>query len=163
MVRRELLDAVGAPASFVPWREGGDPVELAAEYERTLLGILDADAGGPRPDLILAGIGDDGHTLSLFPGTAALGVDDHWFVANWVEQMDTWRFTATYPLVHRARLVVVLVSGASKAPALAEILEPTSEDRLPAARLMDGGAEVVWLVDQAAAGLLRTTPTTPAG
>lgn len=158
MVRRELLDGVGAAFSAVPWRADATPDELAAEYERTLLGILDADEDGPRPDLVLAGIGDDGHTLSLFPGTAAIDVTDRWYVANHVPQKDTWRLTATYPLVHRSRLIVVLVAGAGKAAALAEILEPTHEARLPAARLMDGEAEVLWLVDApAAAGLTGTT------
>ena len=157
MARRELLDAVGASVSLVPWREGADPHELAAEYEETLLGILDHDDTGPRPDLILAGIGDDGHTLSLFPGTAALDIVDRWFVANWVEQKDTWRLTATFPLAQRARLILVLVAGEGKAGALARILEPSEGERLPAGRLMDGEAEVIWLVDEAAASLLERT------
>ncbi len=157
MARHELLDAVGAPVSLVPWREGADPHELAAEYEHTLVGILDHDESGPRPDLILAGIGDDGHTLSLFPGTEALDITDRWYVANWVEQKQTWRLTATFPLAHRARLIMVLVAGVGKAEALAEILEPTADERLPAARLMDGEAEVVWLVDHQAASLLHRT------
>lgn len=163
MVRRELLDHVGAAFSPVPWRDGADPAELAAEYEQTLLGILDHDEAGPRPDLVLAGIGDDGHTLSLFPGTAALQVTDRWFVENRVDQLDTWRLTATFPLAHRARLIVVLVSGEGKAAALARILEPGDSERLPAARLMDGEADVWWLVDAAAASRLRDTPVEKAG
>ncbi len=157
MARRELLDAVGAGVSLVPWRQDSDPHELAAEYERTLLGILDHDHNGPKPDLILAGIGDDGHTLSLFPGSEALSVTDRWYVANWVEQKQTWRLTTTLPLAHRARLILVLVAGEAKAEALAEILEPSGDERLPAARLMDGEAEVIWLIDQQAGSLLRHT------
>lgn len=157
MAKRELLDAVGAGVSLVPWHQDSDPHELAAEYERTLLGVLDHDESGPRPDLILAGIGDDGHTLSLFPGTEALDETDRWYVANWVEQKQTWRLTATFPLAHRARLIVVLVAGEAKAEALAEILEPSGDERLPAARLMEGEAEVVWLIDEQAGSLLQHT------
>ena len=64
--------------------------------------LLDPDEDGPRPHLLLAGIGSDGHTLSLFPGSKALDVTDRWFVANHVAQLDQWRLTATYPLAWRA-------------------------------------------------------------
>ncbi len=147
MADRLLLEGTGATFFPVPWQDGADPGDLAADYERTLIEILDPDMDGPRPDLLLAGIGDDGHTLSLFPETAALEVRDRWFVANHVPQKDTWRLTATYPLAWRARQILVLVSGEGKAPALARIL--AGDSTLPAQRLMEHGT-VTWLADEAA-------------
>ena len=157
MVQRTILGETEATLFAVPWWDGATPEELAAEYERTLVEVMDNDGDGPIPDIILAGIGDDGHTLSLFPGTDALTVTDRWFVANEVPQKDTWRLTATYPLVGRAREVYVLVSGAGKAEALREIMSPVDYTPLPARRLMDHNDNVTWLVDRAAAAHLEIT------
>ena len=150
MIRSSLLDHTDATFFPVPWVEGASAHDQARGYEATLIEIMDGDDDGPIPDLLLAGIGDDGHTLSLFPGTEALDVTDRWFTANWVEQKDTWRLTTTYPLAWRARQVYVLVAGPSKAAALAEILHPTG-DPLPANRLMGPDANITWLIDAAAA------------
>ena len=155
MARRSLLDDTAATFFGVPWWEGATPAELAAVYERSLLEIMDHDEGGPLPDLLLAGIGDDGHTLSLFPGTSALDNHDRWFVENEVPQHDTWRLTTTFGLARRARQTYVLVAGAGKAQVLAEIMDPTSNLELPARRLMEHDAEVTWLIDRAAASLLK--------
>ena len=154
MIGRELLDGTDAHFLRIPWREGRSPTRAAALYEEQLLDGMAHDPGGPRPDLVLVGIGSDGHTLSLFPGSPALAVTDRWYVANKVEAVGSWRLTATYPLVHRARQIYALVSGGSKAPALAEILQPTGPAALPARLLMAGEAPVTWLVDEAAASLL---------
>lgn len=151
MVRTALLDDTDATFFPVPWIDGGDPHEIAADYEATLVEIMNHDQNGPRPDLLLAGIGPDGHTLSLFPETEALKVRDRWFTANYVPQQDSWRMTATYPLAWRARQIFVLVSGSGKASILAKILSPTAGESLPAQALMDGEAPVTWLVDAAAA------------
>ena len=150
MVRSLLIDHTDATFFPVPWDDDASPEAVAAAYERTLAEVLTPDDAGPRPDLLLAGIGDDGHTLSLFPGTAALDVSDRWFVANWVEQKDTWRLTTTYPLAWRAEQVYVLVSGSAKAETLGRLLHPDS-DPLPARRLMEHNPSVTWLVDEAAA------------
>ena len=153
MIAKSLVADTAATFFPVPWRADATPDEAAAEYERTLVGFMDHDADGPRPDLLLAGIGDDGHTLSLFPGTDGLEVHDRWFVANHVPQKDTWRLTTTYPLAWRARQIYVLVAGDGKAEALAQIMEPRGGVPLPARRLMEHGT-VTWLVDDAAAALL---------
>ena len=154
MIGRELMDSAGARFLRIPWKEGRSATRAAVLYEERLLDEMAHDDGGPRPDLVLVGIGGDGHTLSLFPGSPALDVTDRWYVADKVETVRAWRLTATYPLVHRARQIYALVSGSSKAPALAEILRPTGPAALPAHLLMAGDAPVTWLVDETAASLL---------
>ena len=151
MMGRLLLDGAGARFLRVPWAGDRPAHEAAALYEADLLASMGGDAHGPRPDLILAGMGGDGHTLSLFPGSEALDITDRWYVATEVAAGQPWRLTATYSLAHRAAAVYVLVSGESKAPALAEVLRPTGNRPLPARRLMQGAAPVSWLVDRAAA------------
>ena len=111
MARDTLFDRVPAHVYPVPWVPDGDLALAAAAYEQTLLEVLPAVNGIPHPDVVLLGIGEDGHTASLFPGTAALDVSDRWFVANWVPAKDSWRLTATLPLLHGARDIVFLASG----------------------------------------------------
>lgn len=154
MIGRLLLDHTDARFLRVPWREGRTAEQTAAEYQKTLLEALAHDDDGPRPDLVLAGMGDDGHTLSLFPGAPALDITDRWYAADRVDSLGAWRLTATYPLVHRAGQIYVLASGEGKAPALARVLEPGGGPPLPARRLMEGKAPVTWLVDEAAASRL---------
>lgn len=154
MMERELLDGTAARFLRIPWKEGRSATRAAALYEERLLEEMGHDSGGPRPDLVLVGMGGDGHTLSLFPGSAALDVTDRWYVADEVDAAHAWRLTATYPLVHRARHIYALVSGSSKAEVLAEVLHPTGSVPLPARLLMAGDAPVTWLVDEAAASLL---------
>jgi 6-phosphogluconolactonase len=101
-----------------------DPHDSAAHYDAALRRMH----GERPPDLILLGMGVDGHTASLFPGTDALDADPHrWFVANHVPQLDTWRLTATPSLLLSATRVLVLVSGASKASVLREVVEGPDE------------------------------------
>ena len=158
MIRSTLLDRTDATFFAVPWREEATPADAAQIYERTLLEIMNHDADGPLPDLLLAGIGDDGHTLSLFPGTTAVDNEERWFVENEVPQQNTWRLTTTFALARRATQTFVLVSGEAKAETLAEIMMPTSTTTLPARRLMDHDAKVTWLVDKPAAALLEVHP-----
>ncbi len=146
-VRRSLLP--------VPHHDEVDPHVAASQYETLLRTRIGDDEGVIRPGLVLLGIGDDCHTASLFPGTSALGVTDTDVAANWVPEKDTWRITATMPLLHRAERLVFLVQGTGKAAALAEILEGGGST--PAARVAAGTADVHWLVDEAAATGLRTT------
>ena len=154
MIGRLLMDGTGARFLTIPWEKNRPAERAAAIYEEQLLSIMPADTGGPRPDLVLVGMGGDGHTLSLFPEAPALEITDRWYVADRVEAQHSWRLTATYPLVHRARQIYVLASGASKAAALAESLNPVGDRILPARRLMAGRAPVTWLVDRAAAVFL---------
>lgn len=155
MARQMLVDHV--PIGFIPVPYTGDhPGEAAARYEEQLRKDLATRNGAPSPDVVLLGMGDDGHTLSLFPGTEALDEHQRLYVANWVPKLDAWRLTATYPLVHNADHVLFLVAGAGKAATVARVLEdPEAAD--PARRVMDGSADVVWLLDEAAASELQST------
>ncbi len=116
MVKESLLDASGVRPANVLRLLGELPPAEAAERAETHLRKLAKLAGEPCfvHDLILLGMGDDGHTASLFPGTAALAERDRWVVANRVPQLDAWRLTFTFPLIAAAREVLFLVNGSSK-------------------------------------------------
>jgi 6-phosphogluconolactonase len=159
MVRDALLARLGVASKRVHRIEAerGDLESVARDYE-TLLVKRTADSRDalPRLDLVLLGIGEDGHTASLFPYTRALSEARRYVVANEVPQLRTRRVTITFSLIECARAVIVLVSGASKAGVLAEILEgPRDPDRLPAQRIPMDTQRVSWLVDAAAASRLR--------
>ncbi|MDH3500501.1 MAG: 6-phosphogluconolactonase [Acidimicrobiia bacterium] len=159
----DVLAQTGATYAPVPWRSEWSAADAATEYEGILEAHLNDDGSGLRPDVMLLGMGDDGHTLSLFPGTDALSVTDRWFVENWVAAKDTWRLTTTFALAHRARHILFLVSGAAKADALARVLEPPDDvTRLPAKHILNGQADVTFFVDADAAGRLDSTLTVPA-
>jgi len=128
-----------------------DPTEAAALYEEEIEAFF---GGTPHFDLILLGIGEDGHTASLFPGTPALDVRDRWAVENPVEKMDTVRLTLTVPAINAAKRVVFLVAGEGKADALKEILEGDADSRDYPAKLVRPSSGPVWMLDQAAARLL---------
>ena len=102
----------------------------------------------PAFDLIWLGMGPDGHTASLFPGTLAIEEDERWVVGNWVPSLDTWRMTLTYPVLNAGRRVMFVVTGADKADALRAIRAGGSG--LPAEAVTGRGVE--WIVDTAAAG-----------
>jgi 6-phosphogluconolactonase len=147
MAREALLDKVPIPAGNVHRIRGELPPDrAAAAYQAQLEAVLGEDG---RFDLILLGMGADGHTASLFPGAAALEERVRWVVGNYVEKLDAWRVTLTLPLINRARHVLFLVSGAAKADALARV---RAGHPLPAALVQPGHGELVWLVDRDAAG-----------
>ncbi len=150
MTRRALLDRVPIPGGNVHRVRGELPPEEAAAHYRLELQMV--MGGGGRFDLILLGMGTDGHTASLFPETAVLNDEECSFVAVYVERMGSWRLTLTLPTINAARHVVFLVSGESKAEALARVW---SGERLPAALVQPAEGELMWLVDRdAAAGLV---------
>jgi 6-phosphogluconolactonase len=131
------------------------PDEAAAAYEeelRSFFGQVDV----PRFDLILCGLGEDGHTLSLFPETAALDVTYRWVVANPVLKLGTARLTLTIPVLNASRAVTFLVAGESKAEALKEVLEGDADPHAyPAKHVRPEGGDLTWMVDRAAARLLK--------
>lgn len=146
MAAETLMDHVEASFHRPRWSVLLEPADAAAHYEARLRSVL----AGKRPDLILLGMGDDGHTASLFPETEALEVEGRWIVANHVPQLGEDRLTATYPLLWRARLLCVIAVGEGKAQALADSLG----GKTPAGRIGDGDAAVEWHVDAAAASLV---------
>ena len=129
MVSEALLDRVAIPASNVhPVPVNVDnPAAAANAYEQTLREHFSGDSF-PAWDLALLGMGDDAHTASLFPETKALGESKRWFVENWVEKFDGYRYTLTAPAINSARQSWFLVAGANKRDALANVL---SADRNP--------------------------------
>jgi 6-phosphogluconolactonase len=131
------------------------PAEAAAAYEEELRKFFGPE-GVPAFDLILLGIGEDGHTASLFPETSALDVTDRWVVANPVLKLETTRLTLTVPVINAAMAVAFLVAGEGKAKALKEILEGDADPRgYPAKFIRPEGGDLTWMVDKAAAGLLK--------
>ena len=153
--REALFDHVGGEVLPVPWLPE-DPVEAARQYDETLRRRLPIGAGGVTPGLVLLGVGDDGHTASLFPGSDELSDDRRAFVATWVEDKEAWRHTATLPLLAAARRTMFIVSGSAKAEIVHEVLDVEADH--PATRVSKAARDAVWLLDrEAAAGLERDT------
>ncbi|MGB7921839.1 MAG: 6-phosphogluconolactonase [Pyrinomonadaceae bacterium] len=124
-------------------------------YEQELRSFFDGAAAWPRFDLVLLGMGDDGHTASLFPGTPALAQQQAWVVANRVEKLNTFRLTLTAPAINHAAHILFMVTGAGKAERLAEVIYgPRDHQRLPAQLIQPVHGSLTWLLDRAAASLL---------
>ncbi|MEI6279316.1 MAG: 6-phosphogluconolactonase [Verrucomicrobiae bacterium] len=141
MAKLSLFDHAAIPAANILRMEGERDPEVAAEnYERELL----ARSKPCRHDLILLGMGDDGHTASLFPGTEALRVTDRLVVANFVPKFSAWRITFTYPLLNAARHVCFLVSSAGKDPVLEGVFSGSSD--YPSAAVAPADGNVTWLL-----------------
>lgn len=150
-----LLAHVGVPASqihpapYVP----GDPDQAARRYEDVLR--LTAQPDGSLLDLTLLGLGHDGHTASLFPGTPAVDETERLTAANYAVYEDRYpeRITLTLPAINASAAVLFLVTGASKQAILRRILGPPADPPLPAQRVRPASGRLIWLVDQAAHGL----------
>ncbi len=136
--------------------ENPDTEQAAKEYEQTLRAYFKlTDGQYPRFDLLLAGMGNEGHTLSLFPGTKALHANTRIAARNWVGKLYTERITLTAPAASNAKLVIFMVTGADKAPALKAVLEgPYEPEQLPAQLIQPANGKLLWLVDTAAGGML---------
>jgi 6-phosphogluconolactonase len=148
MAREALLDRV--PVGSVHRMRGElPPDEAAASYETYLKQFFGGEA---VLDLVMLGIGGDGHTASLFPGTPALEVTDRLVVANPVPKLDTTRLTLTAPVLSAARGVNFLVAGEGKAEALREILEGDADPHRYPAKLVRPPGGPTWFVDRAARG-----------
>jgi 6-phosphogluconolactonase len=133
-----------------------DPEAAAARYESELRSSSRLVAPEiPRFDLIALGLGDDGHTASLFPHTQALQETTHLVTANRVPQRDAWRVTLTWPVINRARSVFFLVSGEQKSSILRDVLTgPLDPDRLPSQLIWPASGILTLILDKAAAALL---------
>ena len=157
VAKRTFLDHVPIPRHRVhPLPTVGiKPNEAAMAYEETLREVTGQREGVPRLDLVLLGMGDDGHTASLFPGTAAVHERDALAVAHVVPKLGATRLTLTPPVLNAGREVVFLVAGAAKAATLASVLEGRERpDELPSQVVRPVDGSLMWLVDrEAAAGL----------
>jgi len=151
MVKQSLL-AHGLTASVRRVMGELKPEEAAAQYEEQLR--EEFGDGVPRFDLIILGMGPDGHTASLFPGSAALNDRTRWVAANYVEKFKSWRITFTYQVLNGADRVLFLVSGSEKADALGQVLKGAD---LPSAKVKPAG-KLQWYIDAAAASALNPKP-----
>ena len=161
MARETLLDAAPIPVSNVHRIHGEeDPEKAAAAYEKELRAFFGVNAtdGSPRLgfDVILLGMGDNGHTASLFPGLPAVTEKQRWVMAQYVEVVSMWRITLTPVVINAAKNVIFIVSGAEKAKPLHSVLEgPFQPEVLPAQIIRPAAGRLLWLVDRAAAGRLK--------
>ena len=124
----------------------------AAQYEEELKAAFGGSDGPPHFDLVLLGLGTDGHTASLFPGSSALEEGERWVAATWVAKLSRNRITMTFPVLNRAALVIFLVAGDEKAEAVRRAIEGAPAGmEVPARRVDPPGGRVVWLLDRMAA------------
>lgn len=158
MAKETLLDHVPIPSSQVHRIRGEATPQLAAqEYEDLLRQIFQTTT--PVFDLILLGIGEDGHTASLFPGTTALREEKRLVVANWVPHLQAYRITFTLLLITIASTISFLVTDGSKAAVIRQVLEPAPGDpMLPAAQVRPTSGALHWFLTKSAASQLKGAP-----
>ena len=149
MAREAFIEDIEATFHILP-THFESPHEAAEHYEQVLAELFGSEQF--RADVVILGIGADGHTASLFPGTEALDEADRLYVANWVPDKEMWRLSATFRLLHHAAEVMFLATGEAKAEVVAAILE--GESTYPARTVMEGASNVIWFLDQPAAALL---------
>jgi len=159
VAQEALLSKVNVPADHV-WRIKGeyeDAKKAADEYEKNLRNRFKLKQGQfPRFDLILLGMGPEGHTASLFPGTSALHEHKRLVISTWVGKLFADRITLTAPVLNHAARVIFLIQGEEKAPALKAVLEgPYEPDQLPAQLIRPPRGKLLWLIEQAAGRLLK--------
>jgi 6-phosphogluconolactonase len=151
MARAAWLNHVPIPAENIhpmPTDEA-EPFQAAQKYERTLQQLFHPQPGTfPAVDVILLGMGDDGHTASLFPHTDALQVQDRLITVGNKDGQP--RITFTAPLINQSRCVIFLVAGASKQPALSQVFAEVADEIVYPSRLIQPAGELWWLLDQAA-------------
>ena len=148
MAYETLLEPLGiGPDQAVRWRTEIGPELAAEEYQKELR------ANGPL-DLVILGLGSDAHTASLFPNTPALKESDLLATVNWIEKLNEFRLTMTFPAINQAN-VMFLVAGCDKAQAVVNVIEGDDKlEEFPAQGVRPHGKQIHWLLDQPAAGLL---------
>ncbi len=139
--------------------EADDLKKAASEYEEEIFRHFGSREGGTPPsfDMILLGMGEDGHIASLFPKTDAVAESERWVMANYIPKLDSYRLTLTPVILNQAAWVIFLVTGANKADVLAKTLEgPRKPSQLPAQMISPVRGRLLWFLDRAAAGALKT-------
>lgn len=164
MIREALLDRLsGSGLEFHRMQAERRDLEAAADdYAAELRQVPGpGDGGFPRLDLVLLGMGPDGHTASLFPGSAGLDEQARWVIPNYVEKFKMYRLTLTFAVINAAEQIVFMVAGADKAEALRGVLGTPSafgpqpgSDPVPARRIQPANGRLTWLLDREAARLL---------
>jgi len=156
MAKETLLSKLPIPEQniFRMRSELPDANEAAAQYERALREFFKPASGQfPQMDFNLLGMGPDGHTASLFPGTKGLEERQRWVIGNWVPQHDTWRITLTYPVINSSRVVMFLISGEGKAEMVRKALKDPAA-HLPCQAIKPANGELTWYLDKGAAARL---------
>ena len=152
MANEALLSHVAVSANNIHRIHSENPnaADAAAEYEKTIIAVTKQPL--PRLDLIFLGLGTDGHTASIFPGSEVLHETKHIVAAPYVEKFKSHRITMTLPLINNGSSVVFLVSGAEKAEIVKEVLE--GENNYPAQAVKPTQGELIWMLDKEAAAHL---------
>ena len=132
------------------YKDGATPEDFAITYEQSIRKVLGEEG---KFDLILLGMGDDGHTASLFPGQAVLEEQNKWVTAYYLEPQKMYRITLTAPLINKANKIIVVAFGEKKAPALKEVTTGTfNPATYPMQLIKPVSGELLFLVDKSAAG-----------
>lgn len=156
MAKETLLSKLPIPVDHVFRMPGElpDANQGAALYEQTLREFFSLTPGHfPRLDFTLLGMGPDGHSASLFPGTRGLEEKQHFVIGNWVPQHDTWRITLTYPVINSSRVVMFLITGEQKAEMVRKALKDPAA-HLPCQGIQPEDGELLWYLDKQAASEL---------
>ena len=148
MARETLLAPAAVPEKSIMRMRGEIDPQIAAQEYQDQLDRIASERGESiyRHDLILLGLGDDGHTASLFPGTAALNEQSRRVIANFVPKFNAWRLTFTFPLINHARQIMFLVGAAKNADLIQRVLD--CDQQYPAARVSPSSGEVTWMIGQ---------------
>ncbi len=158
MIREAMLDKIALPSGHFHRMAAEEPDRDAASqsYAAELQTVTaDSSVKWPRLDLIFLGLGEDGHTASLFPGSAALEEEKLAVCPNWIEKLGMWRLTLTYPVLNAAARIIFLVAGPEKAEIARQILRsPDASTLYPAQRVRPSNGTVTWFLDEAAARFL---------
>ena len=162
MINEALFSKAPVPRSNVFATEGQDkdPKAAAAQYDSIMRQVVPARTSGfPCFDLVLLGLGPDGHTCSLFPDSPALKNQENCFVENWVEKFNAFRLTTTYPVLNAARNVIFLAAGKGKAEILNKVLNQPDAG-FPAQKIHPTPGRLQWFVDKAAVAEVNTASST---
>jgi len=155
MVKETLLEKINIPEGNIhPVPTDLDVHQAALTYEAMLQECFDGD--WPRFDLVLLGMGADGHTASLFPHSSGLEEENHWFIANYAPKPGAWRMTLTKYAINFARNILVLVSGGSKAKMVEKVFYgPVKLSELPIQMIAPHDGQMTWMLDRDAAQYLN--------
>ena len=148
MARETLLAPAAVPEKSIFRMRGEIDPQVAAQEYQDQLDLMATQRGEPiyRHDLILLGLGDDGHTASLFPGTVALDETIRRVVANFVPKLDAWRLTFTFPLINQARQICFLVGASKNSNLIERVIE--GDPQFPASRVNPSAGDVTWIIGQ---------------
>jgi 6-phosphogluconolactonase len=155
MVDETLISKVPIPSQHIfriPSEE--TPIEAASRYEHTLKFFF-GNGIYPSFDIILLGLGEEGHIASLFPGSSAIEENQRWVVSTYVEKLKAFRITLTFPVINNAKHIIFLVSGSNKAEILKKIFAE-NQNKIPAKKVSPQNGKLIWLLDKDAASLLDT-------